>query len=176
MKTSAGMIAAAIVFALGAVALAAHMRDGVIIRNTGSTNFSGYTITLWSDGSARVVHSNRAGQATGQASNASVPIDLTRAFFADLKAAKKSGNVMGRPCMKSASFGTTTVVKYHGWTSPDLECPGDGFVVALASEAHKIAAATGVRALPAQRRLLPNEPRRVPEPSGQASPSPESSS
>lgn len=176
MKTSAA-IAAAIALTIGTLtfACAAHARDGVVIRNTGSTNFSGYTIRLWSDGSASVVHSNRMGNAIGQASSTSVPTELTRKFFGDLKAAKTSGNLAGRACMKSASFGTTTIVQYHGWTSPDLECPGDGLVAALASEAHEVAAATGARALPVRRGLLPNEPRRVPEPSRQASPSPESS-
>jgi hypothetical protein len=96
-------------------------------------------------------------------------------FFADLKAAKESGKVVGRPCMKSASFGSTTIVQYHGWTSPDLECPGDGFVVALASEAHKVAAAVGVRSTPTRRPLMPNEPRRPEIVPGQASPTPESS-
>ena len=73
--------------------------------------------------------------------------------------------------MKSVSFGTTTVVQYHGWTSPDLECPGDGTVIALGSDAKKIAAQVrmqGVRSHAIPR--LPNEPRRAePEPTPSAS-------
>jgi hypothetical protein len=157
-----------------ACAVAARARDGAVIHNTGSTNFSGYSIKVWSDGAASAVRSNRAGEAINQPVKGTVPIDLVRKFFTDLKTAKRSGKVVAQPCMKSASFGTSTVVQYHGWTSPDLECPGDGFVVALAAEAHQIASALNVVPQPARRPLLPNEPRR-PEPTAeQASPMPES--
>src|SRR5579884_917060 len=177
MKISAGaLVASSILLAVGGTAAAAHQRDGVVIHNTGSTNFSGYTIKLWSDGSATTVRSNRDGTTIGRPSDGSVSLDLVRKFFGDLKAAEKSGKVLGQPCMKSASFGSTTVVQYHGWTSPDLECPGGGFVVALASEAHEIATALNVRLTPVRRPLMPNEPRRVPQPqASQATPSPESS-
>ncbi len=176
---------AVLVFAIAASAAsagyAAASRDGAVIHNTGSTNFAGYTIKVWSDGSATTVPTNRSGTATEQPQTGHVPLGLARKFFDDLKTAKASGRVIGRTCMKSASFGTAMVVQYHGWTSPDLECPGDGFVVALAAEAHKIAAALNVRntmRAPVRRPLLPNEPRRVPQtpPPSQTSPSPESSS
>jgi hypothetical protein len=162
--------------AVGCIAMAARPRDGAVIHNTGSTNFSGYTIKIWSDGSASAVQSNRGGMTTGKPVSGRVDVNLAHKFFTDLKAAKESGHVISQSCMKSASFGSTTVVQYHGWTSPDLECPGEGFVVALAAEAHEIAQALQVRRAPVRRPLLPNEPRRVPEsfPS-QASPSPESS-
>jgi hypothetical protein len=177
MKITAGALTAAIVMVLGGIALAANQRDGVVIHNSGSTNLPGYTIKLWSDGSATSVRANRAGNEVGQASNGSVPMDLVRKFFGDLSAAKHSGRVVGQTCMKSASFGSTTVVQYHGWTSPDLECPGDGFVVALASEAHQVAASLNTRRLPVRRPLMPNEPRRAPAPGPvQATPSPESAS
>lgn len=75
--------------------------------------------------------------------------------------------------MKSASFGTVTTAEYHHWTSPDLECPGDGFVVALAADAHKIAALLKIQG--EHRIPLPTGPRRVPVEGGptQASPTPE---
>ncbi len=182
MKISAALavVGFAAIVAGGIAVAAAQTRDGAVIHNTGSTNFLGYTIKVWSDGSATAVRSNRAGAAIGHPSHGSLPMDLTRKFFADLKAAKKSGNVTGRPCMKSASFGSATFVQYHGWTSPDLECPGDGVVVALAAEAHQIASTVQVRTTqmnaPVRRPMLPNEPRRAPETApGQASPMPESS-
>ena len=182
MKISAALafVGFAAIIAGGISVAAAQPRDGAVIHNTGSTNFLGYTIKVWSDGSATSVRSNRAGAAIDHASNGSLPTDLTRKFFADLKQAKKSGNATGRPCMKSASFGSATFVQYHGWTSPDLECSGDGYVVALAAEAHRIAATFRVRNTPmnapVRRPMLPNEPRRAPETApGQASPMPESS-
>jgi hypothetical protein len=75
--------------------------------------------------------------------------------------------------MKSASFGTSTVVTYHHWTSPDLECPGDGYVIALAADAHKIAALLKIQGERGHAvRLLPNEPRRVPAEQPSATPEP----
>ncbi len=155
---------------------AGTMRDGAVIRNTGSTNFSGYTIKVWSDGSAQTVRSSRGDQPTSARVRGTISKAQAQKFFADLKAAKESGRVIGRGCIKSASFGSTTIVQYHGWTSPDLECPGGGFVIALAAQAHQIAADLHVRQTPVRRPLMPNEPRRAPpSPAAQASPTPESS-
>src|SRR5690348_13749410 len=174
MKTWAIGVGAALL-CIG-VAIAASGRDGAIIRNTGSTNFPGYTIKVWSDGSAWAVRANRTGQQTGRPSTQSIPKELAQKLLADAKAAKLSGHVIGQSCMKSASFGSTTVVEYHGWTSPDLECPGDGFVIALGSDAKKIAAALQIINAPTRRGLLPNEVRRPPESAPtQPAPTPESS-
>jgi hypothetical protein len=174
MKTWAIGVGAALL-CIG-LAVATSVRDGAIIHNTGSTNFPGYTIKVWSDGSTWAVRSNKAGEPTGQPVTQSVPKELVQKLLADAKAAKLSGNAIGRPCMKSASFGSATVVQYHGWTSPDLECPGDGFVIALGSDAKKIAAALQIINAPTRRGLLPNEIRRPPESAPtQPAPTPESS-
>lgn len=148
------------------------MQDGAVIRNSGSTNFSGYTIKVWSDGSTWAVPSNRAGTAAGTPVTGHIPANLAQRFFQDAQQARKH-RVIAEHCMKSASFGSITTVQYHGWTSTDLECPGGGYVAALAADAHKIAALLKIRV--GHRALLPNEPRRVPtegSPS-QASPTPE---
>ena len=69
-------------------------------------------------------------------------------FFADLKAAR-AANVSGSPCMKSASFGTTTHVSWHGWTSPDLDCPSENpLLSALIRDVNAIRAASGIGSLP----------------------------
>ncbi|HKU67660.1 MAG TPA: hypothetical protein VJP85_07790 [Candidatus Baltobacteraceae bacterium] len=157
------------------IAKAAFTRDGAVIRNTGSTNFSGYTIKVWSDGSTWAVHSNRAGTPLDAPVTSDVPPNLAQHFLQEAKQAKNN-RVMGQSCMKSASFGTSTVVLYHGWTSPDLECPGDGLTVALAADAHKIAALLKISGeQPHRIPMLPNEKRRVPSeaPSGQPSATPE---
>jgi hypothetical protein len=152
-----------LIFLAAGAALAGTQPDGAVIRNTGSTNFTGYTIKVWSDGRVSAVHSNRAGQPVDQAVSATVPKTLTAQFFNDLRTARRA-RVVAEPCMKSASFGTTTVVQYHGWTSPDLECGGDGHVIALGSDAKKIAAHLRFEGMPVRRiPMLPNEPRR-PEP------------
>lgn len=153
---------------------AAQHIDGAVIRNSGSTNSAGYVIKVWSNGQARFNESTRGGVPIGTPATGRIPAALAQKFFAEVKAAKTSSHVIGESCMKSASFGTTTVVQYHGWTSPDLECPGDGFVVSLGSQAHAIAAALNLPKSRSRRTLLPNEPRRAPETSsGQASPTPE---
>lgn len=159
-----------------AAAWASHgpAKDGAIIRNTGSTNVPGYVIKIWSDGTAHVFSATRGGQPIGPAQSGRVSVALARTFFSNVKAAKNSGHIASQSCMKSASFGSATVVQYHGWTSPDLECPGDGFVVSLGSQAHQIAAALGVPRTSTRRSLLPNEPRRAPPTApSQASPTPE---
>lgn len=158
-----------------AAAGASTVRDGAVIRNSGSTNFSGYTIKVWSDGSTWAVHSNRAGDPMDAPATGHVDPSLAQTFLHDAQQARKNRLVTER-CMKSASFGSSTVVLYHGWTSPDLECPGGGFVVALAADAHKIAALLKIQGVhPRRIPMMPNEPRRAPSdsPAGQASPTPE---
>jgi hypothetical protein len=151
-------------------------RDGAIIRNSGSTNISGYIVEVWSDGSASSVLIQRTGAVLTSPVSGRVSTDLTRKFFEDVRAAKAAGRLGTESCMKSASFGSTTVVEYHGWTSPDLTCPGDGMVVALASEANAITSALAVQGHTYRRiPMLPNEHRRPegatasPEPSPSAS-------
>jgi hypothetical protein len=161
------------------VALARTQPDGAVIRNTGSTNFSGYTIKVWSDGRTSSVHSNRGGRSLDQPVAGTLPQTLVAQFFNDLRTALHAHPV-AETCMKSASFGTTTVVQYHGWTSPDLECGGDGHVIALGSDAKKIAAQLHVQSVQSHRiRMLPNEPRRTEptpsQPSGTPEPAPSAS-
>lgn len=159
-------------------ASAAQQRDGAVIRDSGSTNFLGYTVKVWSNGSAWAVHSNRAGTAVDAPVTGQVPANLAQRFLDEARQAR-SNHAISRSCMKSASFGSSTVVVYHTWTSPDLQCPGDGYVVALAADANKIVSLLHVQGVQPHRiPLLPNEKRRVPseEPSGQASATPEPAS
>jgi hypothetical protein len=176
MKHAFWAILATAIMATGGVSAAAQNRDGAVIRNSGSTNFPGYTIRVWSDGSATVEQTHHLREAASAPTSGTLPSTLVQKFFEDARAARNQ-HAIGRACMKSASFGTTTVVQWHGWTSPDLECPGDGLVVALASDAHEIAAALKSGAPGSRRPLLPNEPRRAPVESAptQASPMPEQS-
>lgn len=176
MRTSSAAFLA-IFLALAGVAAAAGAPDGATIRNTGSTNFLGYTIKVWSDGHATAVHAERNGRAADRPVSGTIPASMVSQFFNDLHTARKSRPV-SQPCVKSASFGTATIVQYHGWTSPDLECGGDGTVIALGSDAKKIAAHLQVQGTPIRRiPMLPNEPRRTePTPSQPgATPEPASS-
>jgi hypothetical protein len=127
---------------------ASPVRDGAAIVDSGSTNMSGYRIDVWSDGAASITLQNRAGIAQAPAKPFSVTGGVAARFFADLKAAR-AANVSGSPCMKSASFGTTTHVSWHGWTSPDLDCPSENpLLSALIRDVNAIRAASGIGSLP----------------------------
>jgi hypothetical protein len=172
MQVKTAAVICGLILACIAQVFASATQDGAVIRNTGSTNFSGYSIKVRSDGSTSAVHTNRIGTPIDAPQTGHVDPRLAQTFLRDAQQARKNRLPAPQHCMKSASFGTTTVVLYHGWTSPDLECPAnDGFTVALAADAHKIAAALKLQGLPAAhslQRMLPNEPRR-PEPTPSAS-------
>ncbi len=141
-------------------ASAAFARDGAVITNSGSTNSPGYTIKIWSDGSATQVSSNRLGVQTGSAREMRVPDTMTRAFFSDVRAARDA-RASGRTCVKSASFGYRLNVRWHGWISPDLSCPGaDSATKSVAADVRGIESIA--QPAPAIRRgLLPNEVRKA---------------
>ncbi len=112
--------------------------DGATIHNSGSTNTSGFTITLWADGTGTVTMPN------GKPRAIAIAHDLTTRFFADLRAAKAESAPPSH-CMKSASFGTTTSVAWQTWRSPDLQCPPlPASMGALANDVQSIEAAAGV--------------------------------
>ena len=99
-----------------ALASAAPQSDGALITNSGSTNTMGYVIKVWSNGGAEITMRGMAPRAFN------LDDDVAARFFADVKAARSNP---GSPqhCMKSASFGTSTSVAWHGWSSADLQCP-----------------------------------------------------
>jgi hypothetical protein len=116
----------------------AAARDSATIHNSGSTNTTGFSVTVWSDGT---------GSATVQGGNArtiAITHDLVAQFFSDLQAAQAEHSPPNH-CMKSASFGTTTTVAWHAWQSPDLQCPPfSANMGALVRDVQAIEAAAGV--------------------------------
>jgi hypothetical protein len=139
------------------------MLDGAHIYNSGSTNTPAYEILVWSDGHARVI-------AKGAARNLRIDPNVAKTFFADAKQAKRERAPTAR-CMKSASFGSTTTVLYHGWRSPDLSCPTMGALAALASDVNVISQVLQPQR-PRRITLPPNEPRRFPSEGPTPSPTP----
>jgi hypothetical protein len=156
-------IAAALALAAFAACTAAEP-DSATIVNSGSTNFSGYTIDVRSDGSATADVSNRGVEASSSPKPFTLDAAMAKQFFSDLAAAR-GDKTLSQPCMKSASFGSTTRVTWHDWTSPDLSCPpSDAAGAALIHDIQAIASASGVT--PGPRRgggPLMRQP--VPEPS-----------
>lgn len=145
---------------LAVCAGAALSRDGASIVDSGSTNTAGYTMQVWSDGSAAVTYQSHLGTAPSSKSFSVAP-SLAARFFADLKAARE-GKAQAERCMKSASFGTSTHVSWHGWTSPDLDCPpGDPLMSAVLKDVNAIRAAGKVTAAPLHGGMLPGGPPRA---------------
>ena len=129
-------------------ACAAAEPDTATIVNSGSTNFTGYTIQVRSDGSASAQVSNRGVDAASTPKPFTLDAVTTKQFFADLSAAQASKSIT-EPCMKSASFGSTTRVTWHDWSSPDLTCPpGNATGAALIHDVQAIATASGVKTGP----------------------------
>ncbi|CAF0887096.1 unnamed protein product [Didymodactylos carnosus] len=85
------------------------------IVNSGSTNACDYTITIKGHNAHYVVCGNRTG--TAKLSD-SVKNQIAQA----VKAAEPLDKLPTRPCPKSASFGTTTVVKHKGKATGDISC------------------------------------------------------
>jgi hypothetical protein len=138
-----------------ATAAPANLRlDGAAIVNSGSTNTIGWRIAIRSDGVGTV--SGAAGPR-----RFSVPSGLALKFLNDAHAARDA-HAAGRPCMKSASFGTRLNVLWHGWTSPDLSCPvAFAPLTALSGDVSRIVDAANPSG--GMRRIrLPIEPHRAP--------------
>lgn len=148
----------ALVTTTAAAAGASSSPDGAVIVDSGSTNTLGYKIQIWSNAKATVVTQNRLGTTQAAVKPFTVPSSVATRFFADLQAARK-GHAKGVPCMKSASFGTTTRVTWHGWMSPDLDCPpGDALTAALVHDVGVIRKASGIDSMPLHRVGLPMRP------------------
>lgn len=124
--------------------MAATPSESAKIVNSGSTNTVGYTISVSSDGKASAIMQNGSSAAKAF----TITTDLATRFFSDLAAARKAGTVTV-PCMKSASFGSSTHVSWEGWTSPDLTCPPkDSVGEALIKDVEAIRQAAGIPASP----------------------------
>lgn len=127
--------------------VAAAPPDIAVIVDSGSTNFSGYKIEISSDGSGSVTLQPRGGTPSPP-KKFTAPTATTARFFSDLAAARKA-NAAAVPCIKSASFGSSINVTWHGWTSNDLTCPAqDSAGAALIADVDAIRHAAGVTDLP----------------------------
>ncbi len=95
-----------------------------------------------------------------------VPLEpaLAAQLHADLERTADLERLPVQPCMKSASFGTTTIITFAGKTSPDLQCASDAAGRALNADADAIAQAA-LTGLP-QRRYTQPVFRKTPPPSG----------
>jgi hypothetical protein len=108
-------------------------KDAAVIINSGSTNTRPYRIVVLPDRHAFVTIDG------GAASEATLSKETGETFFKDLAAAMPLSKLAHQPCMKSASFGSTTYIEYKGERSPDLSCGSEGAGAKLAADVQSIA-------------------------------------
>jgi hypothetical protein len=95
--------------------------DSAVIVDSGSTNSRANQIVVRSDGTASIA------SGTSSPTPFTVPKAVAARFFTALAAARED-NAPSGSCAKSASFGSTIRVKWHGWVSSDVTCPPPGDV------------------------------------------------
>jgi hypothetical protein len=105
--------------------------DSAVIVDSGSTNSRANQIVVHSDGTASIA------SGTSSPKPFTVPKGLADLFFAALAAARKD-NAPSGSCAKSASFGSTIVVKWRGWVSSDVTCPPDDMNPAVQVDSSKL--------------------------------------
>jgi hypothetical protein len=150
------MLALSMALGLAAAAVAAAPeRDSATIVNSGSTNMMGFAIQVFSDGTGTAGAADRSGTPLASPKPFALQAGVAATFFTDLATARQDRAAV-QPCMKSASFGSTTRVIWHDWTSPDLSCPPAGSAsAALLHDVETITAAAGVAQSPRHRFNMP---------------------
>lgn len=91
----------------------------------------GYKITVAPSGNVSYVTGKRSGQGKLTAA-------LTQKFFQDIKAAMPLSQLPKLGCMKSTSFGASTIIILGSERSPDVSCPGNPKATALNEDAEAI--------------------------------------
>jgi hypothetical protein len=134
----------AALLALSPALAAAPDANSLIIVNSGSTNMAGYRMEVLPNG-------NMAYASGGNIRSAALPAALTRKLFSDARAALPFAQMGLKPCMKSASFGSTTVLTYKNETSTDISCPGGPKAAALYGDVQAVRQAAGISLLPRRR-------------------------
>jgi hypothetical protein len=114
----------------------------LLIVNSGSTNFQGFSLIVSQDGEAKLKQGNSTFQRD-------LPQTFATRLFADLRAAGGLDALPPSRCTKSASFGTTTRILYRGKTSPDISCPSPNPLLRrLASDVMSLLEAANISTIP----------------------------
>ena len=128
----AAMFAATAAAAAGVVPYLPVPKGAAVILNTGSTNAPGYRIVVTRAGDAEYVWGSHR-------TTARIDPSLAAKFFADAQRGMPLSRLRYAPCMKSASFGTSTFVWWRGERSPDLTCPEGAVASSVYQDALAIA-------------------------------------
>ncbi|MGA2758901.1 MAG: hypothetical protein ABSF08_01100 [Candidatus Cybelea sp.] len=132
MKRAALRVLTLLFTAYAAIVLVSCQRvDSAVIVNSGSTNSPATEIVVRSDGTASIA------SGTSGPKPFTIAKGLADLFFAALAAARKD-NAPSGSCAKSASFGSTIVVKWRGWVSSDVTCPPNDMNPAVVVDSSKL--------------------------------------
>ena len=101
----------------------------LVIRNSGSTNFPGFTITANNDGSGTLIYEKcRSAPTRPQCqkpnktfSSQTFQINTIRLLLSQIGSIQ---NIPNHSCVKSVSFGSVTKISYNGQESGDISCIG----------------------------------------------------
>lgn len=156
--------AALLLAALPALAKAPHKMklkaapsETATIENTGSTNTTGYKITVTQTGNSFHAEAvSTGGDHNGEAGNKEPLRSQVRKLFTDLAVAMPLTSLPAHHGVRSVSFGTTTFITYKGQRSPDLTFGGNPRADALKADVAAITQALHVRSGP--RRPFPLRP------------------
>ncbi len=144
--------AALLIAALPALAKAPHKMkpkaapsETATIENTGSTNTTGYKITVTQTGNSfHAEAASTGGDHNSEAGNKEPLRSQVRKLFTDLAAAMPLTSLPVRHGMRSVSFGTSTFITYKGQRSPDLTSGGSPRANALKADIDAITKALHV--------------------------------
>jgi len=115
------------------------------IENTGSTNTTGYKITVTQSGNSfHAEAASTGGDHNSEAGNKELLRSQVRKLFTDLAAAMPLTSLPVRHGMRSVSFGTSTFITYKGQRSPDLTSGGSPRANALKADVDAITKALRV--------------------------------
>ncbi len=94
------------------------------IRNSGSTNTPGWTLTINKDGSGAIAYDQTRRTSFGHYENKTFAVGTfdSKQLEALLAQIGDVSTIPNRGCIKSVSFGSTTTITYQGKTSGDLSC------------------------------------------------------
>lgn len=120
------------IFPLRILAQSPNPKQPAVIINSGSTNTCKYIIHVLPSGKATYTVCDKKG--AGE-----IKVSTATKFFNDISVAKPLSKLPSKVCAKSASFGTSTQVRYQWQTSPDISCPSNDLrVTTLYNDAQSI--------------------------------------
>ena len=101
----------------------------LVIRNSGTTNSPGFTITINKDGSGTLAYAKCTSAPTTPPCNQPDKTFPPKTFNITTvtNTLSQIGNIQGIPnhtCTKPASFDSVTTIAYNGQTSGDISCIG----------------------------------------------------